>query len=634
MRALTRGLVVALCATFLLVPAHRAQAADPPVIALPEGVWSGVETVTVTTDDPTVLSVVVELDVEDSDQQVTVREPVQAPGAPVEVEVPTWGIGGLVSGVVRLCASTDDPCTGQAVTFFPTIAQATSDAVTADLEIPANPVLLPEEQAWITVHNPGGGKVYVLGTATAVTPIPAGERREIAWPATTGFQHYLTAVRCTDGFTPAHPSELGTARCELFDLAGPVRLVREVKLAVEAEAGHDWVVTDPTAAIGTSLPVRVSSATYEDQALSYRLLDAGGATVLGPVDWIPRFNPGTSSYSRTLAFDPTSLNGGVAFPDGDYTLRITSRITKGEVAKEASRDLALHLDDALPPPDDLPAYKVSRVVRDVRGARPASVSVAGTNDPRYRGTLHVTDAQGKEVWAATTAPDCRDEDCTSVPDMTEPAWYDFSWNGTTTDGAKLPAGEYHAAMTVADSWGRAVEVVDVGSLWIDHLVTETTTRRYTPADSTWSYSTIGRCSSSTKPGPHRWPGSVGILSLSRCRSTAGTDDWAFRTFYLTLRGVPGQHRLISYRASAYGAPVRRGMRGAIASDLSGTFEYPEWRTTGVLSGGLGWHDAARVAPAADTAHRFYAIVQARVANGSKWDIRVWRVSWTYSAWRR
>ncbi|HVK27838.1 MAG TPA: hypothetical protein VM575_05835 [Nocardioides sp.] len=632
MRAPIRGLVVALCATFLLVPTGGpARAADSPVIVVPEGTWSGVETVTVTTDDPAVLSVVVEIGAGPI-QRITVREPVTEPGTPVELDVPTWGIDGLSFGVVRLCTSLDAPCYGQALSFTRTITQEPADAVTADLEIPANPVFLPEEDSWITVHNPGGGKLYVRGTG--MTPVAAGERVKIAWPLSQDDPFDLEAARCTDGFTPTYYGQVISEHCERFDLGRRVALLRDLWFEAATEDDHRWVVTDPTAPYGTSLPVSVTVGVDVVQTLSYRLLDANGGVVLGPVDWAPAVDPTTGSRTRTLDFDPTVLNGGVPLPDGDYDLEITSAVVKGGLERASTKSFALHLDDDLPPAEDLPGYGLSTIQRDVRGGSPAYISVGGTNDPRYLGTLHVTDAAGNEVWADTTGPDCRGDSCQFEPDPNDAAWYDFSWPGTTTAGAKLPAGEYHAVMTVVDTWGRTVEVADVGSLWIDHLETVTTTKRYTPADTTWAYSTIGRCSSSPKPGPHGWPGSVAVLSLSRCRSTAGKADWAFRTFFFTLRGAPGQQRLLSYRVGAYGAPVRRGMRGSIVYDVSGLFEEVQWRGAGVLSGGLGWHDAARQAPTADTADRFFAAVQARTTNGNKWDVRYWRVSWTYRAWRR
>lgn len=283
---------------------------------------------------------------------------------------------------------------------------------------------------------------------------------------------------------------------------------------------------------------------------------------------------------------------------------------------------------------DVPDHGLAEIRRDVQGATPAYVSISGVNDDRYLATMHVTDAAGDEVWTATTGPDCRGDLCQMVPDPAEPAWFDFVWPGTTTGGAALPAGEYHATVTVVEDGVGQVDSVDVGSLYVNHLETVTTTKRYTPANTTYAYSIIGRCSSSPKPGPHRWAGSVGVLSLSKCRNTAGRYDWAFRSFLFSLKGASGQQRLISYKVGAYGAPVRAGMRGGIVYDVAGP-AFLNWRNMGTLSGGLGWHDASRyTVPAGSQNGEFNSLIQARTTVGNKWDIKYWRVSWTYRAWRR
>ena len=192
-------------------------------------------------------------------------------------------------------------------------------------------------------------------------------------------------------------------------------------------------------------------------------------------------------------------------------------------------------------------------------------------------------------------------------------------------------GRYHAAMTVVDHWGRTVNAYDVGSLYITHLATRTKTMRYVPVDHTWISNTIGRCSSAPSPGPHRWAGSVAILSLSRCASRAGKSDNAFQSFALGLR-EPGQVRVIRYRVGAYGQPIRSGMKGSIVYQASNG----KWTWKGALAGGLRWHTARALTLEANSATgpSYSARVQARVNRGNKWDIKFWRVTWTYRTWTR
>lgn len=623
MRASIRGLVVALCATFLLLPAPRAEAAGVDV-DIPAGTWSGVETVTFTSSEPTTKSFAVQIKGGGGTPNHIIRAANPVPGEPVEIPVPTWGFHGSWYVAANGCTvPVDQQCTPS--NLYPrTFAQDPADAVTAAFDLPGEPVFLPEEadDARITLTSPGGRHFLVTRTEYGGRElsdlVPAGVSTPL--PLTgSGPVEIQSVARCPEGVTPGLVS-LGT-RCEVFPVGRTVTVVGNLGLQVVTSSAG--AIIDPEE--GTSVRIRAGVAAGLDAELSYQLLDSTDQTVVGPVAW-----PGTGDVA---VFDPNAA--GAALVSGDYTLEVTATVTKGQLVRTETVAVPLALTTD-PPPVDPSGYGLSDIDRDVQGDRPAWVSVGGSNDPRYLGTLHITDASGDEVWVDTTGPDCRGDSCQMEPDPNEPAWYDFSWPGTTTAGARLPAGEYHAVMTVVDTWGRTVEVADVGSLYINHLETVTTTKRYTPASTTWAYSIVGRCSSSPKPGPHGWAGSVGVLSLSKCRNTAGRYDWAFRSFLLELEKAPGQDRLISYQVGAYAAPMRRGMRGSIVYDVSWPASSVTWRSTGVLSGGLGWHDAGRrtVPAGSQTGNRFSALVQARTTNGNKWDIRYWRVSWTYRAWRR
>lgn len=622
MKASIRGLVVVLCSTFLLLPTPRAEAAGVDV-DIPTGIWSGVETVTFTSSDPTIQSFAVQIRNGGGAPDHVVRAANPVPGEPVEVQVPTWGFhGSWYVGANGCTVPVDQQCTPS--TLYPrTFAQDPADAVVATFELPDEPVFLPEEadDARVTLASPGGRHFLVTrsdqGGRELSELVPAGVSTPLPLPG-TGPVDIQSVARCPEGVTP-NLVNLGTF-CEVFPVGHTVTVLRNLDLHVSTSSAGAIIDAED----GTSVDIRAGVVRGIDPELSYELLDSADQTVVGPVAW-----PGTGDLA---VFDPNAA--GVPLAGGDYTLEVSARVTKGELVRTETVAVPLALTTD-PPPVDLPSYELDGIGRDVRGDRPAWVSVEGTGEQQYRGTLHVTDAAGTEVWTRTTGPACRPDETCHISDPGDPAWYDFSWPGTTTAGAALPAGEYHAAMTVVDTWGRTVEVADVGSLYIDHLETVTTTKRYTPADTTYAYSIVGRCSSSPKPGPHGWAGSVGILSLSRCRNTAGKYDWAFRSFLLEHRKAPDQQRLISYQVAAYGAPVRRGMRGGIVHDASGG-RGPVWKNIGMLSGGLGWHTTARVAaPSGSEAFDSYvALVQARTTNGNKWDIKYWRVSWTHRAWRR
>ncbi len=461
-----------------------------------------------------------------------VRRPNTTPGQPVTLPVPTWGWHGTVYVTVSICPTVDDFCSG-GYQYTRTVTQAPADAVTADLEVPANPVFVPEEDSFVTLHNPGGGKLYLVPTDTG--EITAGQRTEITWRDPREAVA-LQAARCPTGFRPNQPTDINATRCEFFDLHRSVAAIEDV--AFTAYPLHHKVITDPNAPEGTSLKVYAKGYNDVTQALSYELEDSSGTTVAGPVTWAPSYDPaGLYDPPAVLDFDPTAA-AGHQLPDGDYTLNITTTVTKGGLTKSDTEPIALQLADN-PPPDDLGRFELESAQRDVRGTTPATVSVQGWHDPEISGTLHVRNASGTEVWQQRVGPDCRGDLCQGDTSPGSPAWYDFRWPGKTTAGKALPVGTYRASMTVNDHWGRTVNAVDVGSLYITHLANRTKTVRYVPADSRWISNTVGRCSSAPSPGPHRWAGSVAILSLSRCASRAGTSDNAFQSFTLGLR-EPGQ----------------------------------------------------------------------------------------------
>ena len=199
--------------------------------------------------------------------------------------VPTWGWHGTVYVTVSICPTVDDFCSG-GYQYTRTVTQAPADAVTADLEVPANPVFVPEEDSFVTLHNPGGGKLYLVPTDTG--EITAGQRTEITWRDPREAVA-LQAARCPTGFRPNQPTDINATRCEFFDLHRSVAAIEDV--AFTAYPLHHKVITDPNAPEGTSLKVYAKGYNDVTQALSYELEDSSGTTVAGPVTWAPSYDP-------------------------------------------------------------------------------------------------------------------------------------------------------------------------------------------------------------------------------------------------------------------------------------------------------------------------------------------------------
>jgi hypothetical protein len=77
-------------------------------------------------------------------------------GSPVPITVPTWGMADVDGVFVLLGCSTGDPAT--CATLLASEARRVTQSVvaTAALEVPTEPVFVPEEQVRITIDNRAG----------------------------------------------------------------------------------------------------------------------------------------------------------------------------------------------------------------------------------------------------------------------------------------------------------------------------------------------------------------------------------------------------------------------------------------------------------------------------------------------
>ncbi len=124
--------------------------------------------------------------------------------------------------------------------------------------------------------------------------------------------------------------------------------------------------------------------------------------------------------------------------------------------------------------------------------------------------------------------------------------------------------------------------MSLGNLWVNRLVTRTRENYVEVAlrDPTLAaLSTIGRCSSVTGPTPNR-PWQLRLLSMNKCRSSAGTDDWAFRANQIELWEDDHASRVISVRIGATGSPVHAGDMASIVVDSSAGTGGPTRLATG------------------------------------------------------
>ena len=212
--------------------------------------------------------------------------------------------------------------------------------------------------------------------------------------------------------------------------------------------------------------------------------------------------------------------------------------------------------------------------------------------------------------------------------------YVIEWGGRNNAGVMQQAGRYVGHITLGNPQRRTYPL---GSMWIDHLVTRNSTVNQTalPDPSLSSISPVGDCSSVAGPkSGTEW--NLRLLSLSRCDSTEGTDDWAFSAERLSHSTGPRAQRLISVTVGAVGSPAHAGDVARILVDSTGgTSDQPTWKRVLVMPpSGAGVGETFTVPVGSQIASPYDLLVQARTMEGDKYRLSHYRVYWKYRVWSR
>ena len=408
--------------------------------------------------------------------------------------------------------------------------------------------------------------------------------------------------------------------------AGPAQAIREASI-YQLRPG---VVTDPAAPAPTR-SMQVRFATGEPiTAASWQLLDPGAAVVLEKAI-------GTAT---TFTLNPTAENGGVPLPDGDYTLRIRLTDASGSYFSDPRPVKLAFAPAAAPvpsssstPTDVVPSERTA--LRTGASSRVTMVPGVGFGASVPGGVFVVRNAAGAVVRTTTLAPACIGDGIFCIPEehLYNGGVYEWFWDGKVA-GKYQPAGRYTLTAQLPDGFGR-VKSYAVGPFWIRHLANLRTQIVQPAAQQARPYRTvIGRCSSVTRPGPHGWASSLGLMSLSRCASTAGTADRAFQSLAIEMR-APLMDRVLSWRLDGYGKPVRAGMAGNLVMMVSSNVHTgPVWRRTAVLGAGLGWHNGTFREIDPDLGSVLTTWAQARVSGGNQYDLKYVRTVFNYRGWVR
>ena len=393
------------------------------------------------------------------------------------------------------------------------------------------------------------------------------------------------------------------------------------------------VITDPAApAAARNLPVWVDADSFT--SARWVLSDAGGEVLDAPASLTEDAVVGWRG-----AFDPTAANGGDALPDGTYGLQIE---TTGESGTSLSNTISIVL--AVAPAAEAPAAApVSDVIpSSTPGVRSTATAVQwmspglGFGATVPDGEFTVRNTAGKVIDTRHLQPWCPDGNdgifCLGEENIDTDGTYSWEWDGRV-GGTLQPAGRYTLTARLPDRFGRIV-TVSLGNFWIRHLATVKGVRTWS-AGTQATYARVGRCSSVVEPGTRGWAGSVGLLSLSRCRSTAGSDDLAGQTFAFAVDARLIE-RVVAWRLDAYGAPVRSGMRASLQGLTPNG-----WQRSAVLGAGLDWDNGTTrtsgfgtLRSSSDGRRYLTFHAQAQAVNGNRYDIKLIRTVLTYRAWVR
>jgi hypothetical protein len=355
-------------------------------------------------------------------------------GSPVSITVPTWGLADVDGVFVLLGCSTGDPAT--CATLLASEARRVTQSVvaTAALEVPTEPVFIPEEQVRIRVDNPGGGEMR------AGTGYRTSEQR-LANHATTVYDAFpdtsgrvtLRVNRCS--------ALAGGNYCEQPVALQVLTIVKRVVVQSVFGQSVTRLTVDPAWHASTAHPFVYGPRMAYD--LSWSLFDRDGVRVVGPVT-----APTSASGVDEPDFSPGAHATG-RLPDGAYTARFTATVTKGDLARSGSAETTIELVND-PPADDprlLSAYRRLRDRTFQRYPAPRFLVQAYPGSSRD-GMLRLRDRSGAIIASRRVSNPC----WFGSASCADPVWdADFAGFGTLNN---VSAGFYQAELEMPDSYGR------------------------------------------------------------------------------------------------------------------------------------------------------------------------------------
>ncbi|MGD9957883.1 FlgD immunoglobulin-like domain containing protein [Nocardioides sp.] len=202
------------------------------------------------------------------------------------------------------------------------------------------------------------------------------------------------------------------------------------------------------------------------------------------------------------------------------------------------------------------------------------------------------------------------------------------WNGRNTAGTVVPAGTYRVRIVVVDLTGNSTTLTRSVTVSDKKLVTKTYTRKFRAAD-TLIYKSVGSCSTLKKPSSHRWAGSLGLYSQTKCTKAAQSGVLTQHGIYIPKSVV---NRYPSLQVTAYGGGSTTKTT-KLKYLVMGYYKPTTGFAARVQFGAkVANHPGRKVAAGAyvfDKTTRPYVVWSAGLTDGSRYDLKSFTVKVSY-----
>lgn len=213
---------------------------------------------------------------------------------------------------------------------------------------------------------------------------------------------------------------------------------------------------------------------------------------------------------------------------------------------------------------------------------------------------------------------------------------DLWWGGRTASG-RVPVGIYRLRVLATDLLGHTATVVSP-PVRVDLAQRKTLTMRTElPAAKIVYDRFVGKCSTLAKPSSHRWKDSLGLYSQTKCTNQKNDASvvvmWSAWWLPTAMRGLKSFDRvgIDAYGGAAVGHRNAYLVAGLI--DNRGRFSGRQQ-----FSGKVGWHYVGSATRQSELSSwvRYqdghpYVVWSSGLAEGSRYDIRSFRLSATFEA---